>query len=374
MKNWNYMSMLLILILVIQTYDTIMLVLQLAKANSSKVWATDVEGWEKGMVIVSPFLLFMTFGLGARQVQQHVMCIQEESAVLRHDRAVQIIALPIVYSAMCMSCLAQCCQVLISDKDPTKDTSVPIEVATGGVALWIADLYEAWSLYQFGVLALELLESSFLRQMRSPDQETKLTAKGLLAAHSAIGSLAWLGILSFVLVSASVAAVGGFFLTIGRGVEDYEERFHAAVNAFNVAGFFASATAIFNVFVVERNFGHHLEEFYPFLKFLTVKILVSFAYFQKYAFFFLQVVNGMAPKHIRDSIHNIPVVGKVMEMNDTQFYMFYSCLLIIECFVVAIMHMWAWGHNEKWYEDDGETKILQPGEALVYGSRGHSGV
>merc|ERR1719272_1467319 len=126
------------------------------------------------------------------------------------------------------------------------------------------------------------MESTLIRQSASQDREEKAAANALIVAHKAVTRLAWLGILSFVLVSVADSAVALWYLTVAADEpgDNFVKKFNNAENQFNAAGFLASCAAIFNVYIVEQTFHHFLKDFNPFLKFLTVKILVSFAYCQ----------------------------------------------------------------------------------------------
>jgi len=359
LRFFNYVSLLLALLFVILAYDSYNFVMCFAGPRSL-AWDS-TPGWFKFIVYVSPPTVWLTLALGSHQAFQHMDSIREESAVLRHDRAVQIIILPTVYSAMCMACMTRCYAYLLSD--PADDHhGLAYAVTQAETCLWIGDLYESWALYQFGVLSLEVMESSLVRQSRSPEIEEAAAANALIVAHKAVTRLAWLGILSFVLVSVADSAVALWFLTVGADQTNFVAKFNNAENQFNAAGFLASCAAIFNVYVVEQTFHHFLEEFHPFLKFLTVKILVSFAYCQLLFFDFLQAAYGMAPPHIQVWLHKIPVLGSLCVFNEAEFYAFYAALLILECFLIALMHMWAWGNNEAWYDEiedpESETKPL----------------
>merc|ERR1719329_1827879 len=120
-----------------------------------------------------------------------MVSIREEAAVLRHDRAVQIIILPTVYGAMCMSCLTKCYAYLMSDHSATNH-GLNFAVTQAETALWIGDLYESWALYQFGLLSLEVMESALWRQSRSKETKEAAAAVALIAAHKAVARLAWL--------------------------------------------------------------------------------------------------------------------------------------------------------------------------------------
>jgi len=365
---------LLVLIWVILAYDSVEFFLAFSDKNEG-AWMT-TPGWLKVMVYIAPFVVWANWFLGSFQVHQHMRCIQEEAAVLRHDRAVQIIVLPMVYSTMCLSCVTKCYAFLVKDLTPMDNKELPLAIAEAETCLWIGDLYEAWALYQFGVLSLEVMESSLVRQANSDDQEAKAAANALMVAHGAVSRLAWLGILSFVLVSVADSAVALGYLTVGQylDIPHLVDKFNNAENQFNIAGFLASCAAIFNVYVVEQQFHHFLEEFHPFLKFLTVKILVTFAYGQQYILLALRAVDDMVPARIQAILQRVPILGDVLQFNEPQFWIFYSALLIIECFLIAIAHVFAWGTAEVWYEDEDEKGVraedrkLLPGENLLYGS------
>lgn len=381
----NYMSLLLVLNFAILAYDTyefcITFVHGRADGGGDIGW-TSTPQWLKFLVYCGPFIAWVNFVLGSHQVLQHIVCIRDQSAVLRHDRAVQIIILPTVYGTMCFSCMSRCYAFLMVDKSTAADNTVlSFEVTKAETCLWIGDLYESWALYQFGVLSLEVMEGALMRQTKSPDPEEQAAANALLVSHKAVTRLAWIGILSFVLVSVADSAVALVLLQFGDATPGFVHRFNSAESQFDAAGFLASCAAIYNVYVVEQTFHHFLQEFHPFLKFLTVKILVSFAYFQLLFFDGLQYAYGLAPKHVQDTVFHIPVIGSIVVFNNAEFYAFYAALLILECFLIAMMHVWAWGHTESWYESDevsgledadniahAPSRKLMPGESLLYGS------
>lgn len=374
LRYFNYMSLLLVLIFVILVYDSVEFAMAFLGPHSLE-WDSS-PGWLKFIVYCGPFVVWVNYALGTHQCFQHMVSIREESAVLRHDRAVQIIVLPAVYGAMCMSCLTKCYAYLLSDRSPG-NAGANLAVVQAETCLWIGDLYESWALYQFGVLSLEVMESSLRRQSNSKDSEERAAANALIVAHGAVTRLAWLGIMSFVLVSVADSAVALWYLTVGADTPNFVSRFNNAETQFDAAGFLASCAAIFNVYVVEQTFHHFLEDFHPFLKFLTVKILVSFAYCQLLFFDGLQDVYNASPLAFRKKIDDIPVLGALCKFNEAEFYAFYSALLILECLLIAIMHMWAWGSTEVWYDDDEEEelmdssyeqKMLMPGQRTLYGS------
>jgi hypothetical protein len=277
--------------------------------------------------------------------------------------------LPIVYAAMMLSCMTKCLLALLDDTTPAGLQQRPIAVAEGQTCSWIGDLFESWALYQFGVLMLEVMERSLVKQSSSLDSAERAAANGLLVAHKAVSSLAWLGILSFVLVSVADSGVALFFLTFVNHEPHLLQKFNAAESAFDVAGFLASGAAIYNVYVVESQFTPFFEEIMPFLKFLTVKILVTFAYGQLYIFQGLRILDKLFPVGFQHFLRSIPGISWLIECNDAQFYVFYSALLVFECFAIAVTHVFAWKASEEWYESqEDEKSLIQQSDFVIYGT------
>lgn len=350
LRRFNYITLGFALMLFILVYDSIFFWATFFDGANASAWNA-TPPWLRVIVYISAFAIWPILATSAMQVYKHVEHIREEAAVLRHDRAVQVIILPMVYATMCMSCVTKCYAFLVSDTNSAINDLMPVAIAKAETCLWIADLYEAWALYQFGVLTLELLHSQFKKDSFSQDAGKKAAGGALMHAHPAISRLAQLGIVTFVIVSVADCAVALFFIVVGSGSPNFVSAFNNAESAFDVAGFLASCTAIYNVYVVETQFHHELEEFSPFLKFLTVKILVSFAYGQQYFFVGLQAIYSMFPA-LQSSISRIPVLGSLVKFNNAEFYAFYSALLIIECLFIALLHLWAWGSEEHWYEEE----------------------
>lgn len=315
---------------------------------SSHAWHKQAD-WLRVITYAGPIVVWLSFFLACFQVYQHQLCIQEDSAVLKHDRALQIILLPVVYGCMCLSCMTRAFVFLVTDGNPD---AMPLALARAETCLWIGDLYEAWALFQFGVLSLEVMRTALEKQSLSNDPQERAAAGALLVAHPAIMKLAWIGIISFVLTSVASTGIALFWLTFGGDQPDMVGKFNRAESSINVAGFLACCAAIFNVYIVETQFHQFLEPFSPYLKFLTVKILVTFAYGQQYFFIFLQVLKDICPTGFQHFIDAIPVLGTIANFNELQLYMFYSSLLAIECFIVGLMHLWAWKAGEEWYDEE----------------------
>jgi hypothetical protein len=354
--------------LFILVYDTYFFLYKFFEAGPHSAWSA-TPPWFKVIAYVSVVAVWPIFATSAMQVFQHVEHIKDnesEKNVLRHDRAVQVIVLPLVYATMCLSCLTFCYDFMVSDTNAAVNGFLPLAVIKAETCLWIADLYEAWALYQFGVLTLELLGDVFEKKAMDFEKgttESRHEARALKRAHPSLFQLAFLGIATFVLVSLLDVAVALFYIVLGSNMPNFVAAFNSAQSAFDLSGFLASCTAIYSVYVVEHEFHDQLEEFCPFMKFLTVKILVSFAYGQQYFFEALQAIYSFFPA-IQPAIDHVPVLGSLVKFNNAEFYAFYSALLIIECFFIALMHVWAWHHDEEWYEDEDFKKA----KVITYGS------
>lgn len=360
-------------------------------------------GWLKPFVLGSPAAVCLSLILCWFQTESHVFEIHKNLGTLKHDRAVQIIALPCVFAAMAMASMVPIYE-LVTGSISAEMVSIPFGIdlkkrfgqiqaaAFGGpqdgapaignssaygsqfpvallgqsththvhsmewpaaykFAMWryetcfyVGDLFEAWALYQFGLLALELIRESFSRKEASEHEAERHAAQELLAAHSAVSSLAWLGTMAFVVVCVGQTACSmhPYFSGTANGLE-------TIMSGFQVAGFISSGVALYNVFVVERAFHAHLSPSSPVLKFLSVKILVSLSFFQRGILVLLQNGNKMMPHMVQKITSYVPILGDILNMTEVQIHLFYPALILYECFLTSLMHFWAWQANEEWY-------------------------
>jgi len=376
------------------------------------VWSIE---WLQPMVVAAPIAVCITIVLSWCQAEAHVFEIRKQIGRDKHDRAVQIIALPAVFGVMIMAALVPIVELTTGHADMTMldapfnvdvtdivksitgarawrpnvtvgsgqlamsglaiETSHkglqfvdPLATILGGkgvdaadsdkspevteefenlvkVVLWryetcfyVADLFEAWALYQFGRLALDLIGETYMRNQ--PSRE-------LLRSHEAVQALTWLGTITFVLVCLAQTACSLLPYMGGSG-----EKLDLVMMSFQVAGFFASGAAIYNVYVVERAFHDQLLKCSPVLKFLSVKILVSLAFFQRGTLVLLQSLNTLLPEMVQKLVRYVPLVGDIVNMSSVQMHLFYPALILFECLFAALMHIWAWRASEDWYNED----------------------
>jgi hypothetical protein len=270
-----------------------------------------------------------------------------------HDLAIQIIALPMVYSLMSLSAVVRMWKVMSNFFGEPRDDSwgakqdYALEIYEADYM--VADLYEAWALHHFAVLAMQVLRRSFQnggflldRAASALDTTTPVyqawagTLKGL---HKSVRSLTMQGIWSFVIVCAVQSIYG---LTTPVLEEAFEASFPEFIQAMNrnkskVRFFFlgmgcvASTAAICNILQIERAFHYELLHFKPFWKFWGTKVLVSIAFLQSLLF--------MLP------------IPPFRHMSIVQSNLTYSTIMCYECLGISLLHMYAWGAQEEWYKE-----------------------
>jgi len=300
-----------------------------------------------------------TFSSTVYQTWTHLARIRQNRATVEHDRAVQVIALPAVYGVMVLSSMVGMTQLLQSGEASNEKARL-LALSKSEACFRVGDLYEAWVLFQFGKLTLELIMSSIKKQECSPEEETRAAAKGLLVAHQAVESLMWLGTWMFVVVC--VLQSGWSFYVLNFTEQD-PESFESTNSKFTAAGMVASAAAIWNVHTVESTYYSYLEGYSPHIKFISVKILVSFAFFQRGLFYSLDAFHKTLPRLMSNLLVNMPCIGDVLLFSEVEFELFYSSLLLYEILFVAVLHLWAWGADEPWYAEADAQNMLHGGGA-----------
>jgi hypothetical protein len=365
--------------------------------------------WLRQFTLFSSGAVLLTLFFSWFQAEAHIFEIRKHashpSARSKHDIAVQIIALPAIFGVMVMAGLVpllelatgnfdpemQSIRAILEDfVDPALDSarsSTGLALATvwnnsnmsGRVAavmgpapsgqtdhrlvqdtdiigwkeleqqaLWrcetciyVADLVEAWALYQFGRLALNLIEEAY---------KSRPNSKDILSAHEAVTSLTWIGTMTFVMVclAQTGCSLWPYFNGEFSAVDTDTQEMTGA--AFQVAGFFASCGAIYNVFIVEIAYHNQLASCSPYLKFISVKILVSLAFFQSGVLWTLNELNRKLPGAVQKAVKAFPFLGDLINLGELEMRLFYSALILYECLFVVLLHCWAWSPDEEWYD------------------------
>jgi len=378
MQFTNYCALLYMLLVVLIVYSVVIFSTCALSSAGKNHWSS-LPSWMRPFLIGAPFACLFVFGLAGVQTAQHVEKIFKNEATERHDRAVQIIALPAVYGTMCLSAMARCYQTIssgeldygeiVTGSNVTNVTAANVfaqkisdiestVVARSDICFFVGDLFEAWALYQFGQLTLDLIRSSIGRGTSDTDPREREKAQALLHAHSAVESLAWLGVTLFLVVCILQAGWSIYLLTFTDISSDWTS-YDSQMNCFTAAGAVASCAAIWNIHIVERDFHKYLDSYAPLLKFITVKIIVSFAFFQKGIVYVLEAIDDTMPTAIQSLSSKIPIVGDILNFSDSEFLLFYSALLLYECVLITLLHWWAWSAEEEWYTEcvsEGEEK------------------
>lgn len=395
----NYVSLLYVFLaaalvyLLIDFYDAAQHPLDVQQyPQAVAMWSV---AWLKPFTLVAPITVCITFALNWLQTESHVFEIHKGFALCKHDRAVQIIALPAVFATMAFASMLPIFELTTGRinsemlESPWYDFAKPMGVrATSllhlhgsygnttllrppkweeakSLALWryetcfyVADLFEAWVVFQFARLILELVEESILRQERPLDGEQEALSKlehDLLDSHKAVTTLTWMGTSIFV-VLCIVQSACSLWPYIGGSREQQE----TIMFGLNVGGFVASTAAIYNLIVVEQAFFRHLKPSKPVLKFLSVKLLVSLSFVQKGALWLIRGFHAILPKAMQRIVHYVPIIQGILELSDLQSHLFYAALTIFECFFVAILHLFVWRANEDWYKTGNIGTERQP--------------
>eukprot|EP00429_Kryptoperidinium_foliaceum_P133323 CAMPEP_0176274480 /NCGR_PEP_ID=MMETSP0121_2-20121125/46748_1 /TAXON_ID=160619 /ORGANISM="Kryptoperidinium foliaceum, Strain CCMP 1326" /LENGTH=404 /DNA_ID=CAMNT_0017614679 /DNA_START=57 /DNA_END=1271 /DNA_ORIENTATION=+ len=361
--------------------------------------------WLRPFVTGAPFAVIITVVLCWFQTEGHVFEIHKDIGMLKHDRAVQIIAMPAVFAVMAMASMVPIYELVTGNiSEEMLNTPFGIDIrsrlnrlnfqsnasmlesanstlvgnqsdGTGweksfSLAMWryetcfyVGDLFEAWVLYQFGLLALELIRESFETQLNSESEAERGAARECLASLSAVSKLAWLGTMSFVVVCVGQTACAMSPYIVGTSQMEGSD---TIMMGFQVAGFIASGVALYNVFVVEYTFHRYLDRSSPLLKFMSVKILVSLSFFQRGLLVILQGGNKLLPEIVQRIVGYVPLFGDIINMTEVQLHMFYPGLILYECLLTTCLHFWAWGANETWYfhpemaDEDAESTEKTP--------------
>lgn len=382
LRYLNYCSLLYGILLVLLIY-AVVLFIRTALTDGGKAGWDGLPKWLRPIMLGAPVAAGIAFGLSALQTTQHVREIHADRAPLKHDRAVQIIALPAVYGVLALNSLARMYQLNSGDfedeiKVPrlrmanrTAEDNEQLYISKSETCFWVGDLYEAWALYQFGKLSLELIRASLWKMHSSDQLDEREKAHALMVAHTAVESIAWLGVSLFLIVCILQAGWSLYLLTFTGSFTDWAT-YNARAAQFGAAGMVASAGAIYNVHVVESTFHQYFEGYRPLLKFITVKIIVSFAFFQKGIFKVLKALADTFPKFMQRIIHGCPLLGDILGFSEVHFQMFYDSLILYECILIALLHVWGWSASEEWYLEDKEEEGVGEESALLGSSSASS--
>eukprot|EP00929_Paragymnodinium_shiwhaense_P009582 TRINITY_DN113795_c0_g1_i1.p1 TRINITY_DN113795_c0_g1~~TRINITY_DN113795_c0_g1_i1.p1 ORF type:complete len:438 (-),score=92.61 TRINITY_DN113795_c0_g1_i1:54-1367(-) len=371
----NYCALLYFVLLCSLMIDCVTFATSALSAGGRDAFA-HMAPWVKPCVLFGVVSMWITFALCAAQTVSHIEAIRAGEAVQRHDRVVQILALPVVYGAMAMAAASRVLVVAseeglpalrIQDVDVETDefishayktaamegakdvsAAVHLALARSETSYLVADLYEAWVLYQFLSLTLDVLWTALQRRAQSQDAEERLGAQALVKVHGATENLSWLGPYCFLLICIGQCGWSLYTLNVTADKSTWGD-WLGVMSQFEAAGFLASGAAIFDVAVVERHFHDFFAGYSPMLKFVTVKILVSFSFFQRGIFGALKTLTGTLPDTTKKVLNASPFLGSIVKMGVVEFELFFAAIIMLECTFVAMLHWCAWNAAEDWY-------------------------
>lgn len=372
---FSYLSLLYMLITTAMAFamtefiSTIALAVKHAQPRPSEFGEViTVPVWLWRFAVASPLALVITLVLCLVQTKNHMKQINQGKAVSKHDRAAQIIALPSVYGVLVLCSLSPVLHLTSGGRHPTEVSDFEewkhFVFSRYDICLFVADLYEAWILYQFGKLVLEQIEASVWKEEVAESLERRRAAAHVMHSHSAVSALSFLGTWLFIVVCLVQAAwsMVAYFPHLGIARSDQKQINTQLV----IAGVITSTAAIYNVHVIEAIFAPLLQNFWPLLKFFSVKLLVSLAFIQQGLLQLLQASKIYTPEAQGWLVEHVPGIGTLLNFDDVQLHLFYPALILYECLIAGIIHMWAWDAFEEWYSagDDAERER----EPLLSGS------
>jgi len=376
MEYANYCMLLYMLLLVLNVYAIYSFVTLAMRTEGEEVFKA-LPPWMKPLMLGTPIAAVVTYLLAFLQTGQHVNEIRRGAGTLKHDRAVQIIALPAVFGCMAMNALTKMFESAadynvedkasrfhgvsafdLPDNNSTQANRAQFYLAQVETCYQVGDLYEAWALYQFCKMTLEVLKNCLEKtaneqKSEPPATQRKIVASGLLVAHKSLADIAYTGVIMFLVVCCAEASWSLYLLTFCDPQANWAD-YNTQMGKFQAAGLVTSMAAIYNLNTVEMEFHDYFESFTPLLKFLTVKILLSLAYFQKGCVYVLQTVNRSLPGLLQNIINAVPFVKELVSMGDQEFYLFYSSLILYECVLGVFFHWFAWPSDESFYGFDEE--------------------
>lgn len=323
--------------------------------------------WLRILALGTPIATLGTFVVTSVHTGRHVRGIYRYGKGMigenrQRDRAIQVLALPMVYGAMAFKSVLRMLSLFTGMPDSdvggqtsdvgangTSWTHAPrhamdwnqrqqLELELYAANYQTADLYEAWALYQFARLCLTELKDWYRRELKIDTLELVTT----------VSTLTVQGVLSFVfvcLLNATFTISLATYLMIRAspvGDEHWpnEAPYQTTVeHVFVGMGLVSSTAAICNVVTVERTFHSQLHDLSPSSKFWSTKIMVSIAFIQ-------EVVLSIIVRFSRDTL------------SELQEKLVYSSLICYEVFFVSLFHLYAWPEDEPWHHPNDDGRML----------------
>jgi len=302
----------------------------------------DGNTWINWLVFATPVAMCAMLVMAWLQTRGHIEKIRAKKYQVQHDRAVNIIALPPVYGILSMSAMVQVYWLDVHARAGEMDShSMEVQFARFDTCFSVADLYESWALYQFGKLTIEVIEAEM--QRKSSRLGSEAAGDAVIRLFETMSSLMWTGTYMFLLVCVAQSGWSLWQWTVGGAADDFTS-YEAGLGKFGYASLLASCAAIYNVQLVEHSFSEELTDYAGLLKFISVKLMVFFSFWQ------FMILDTLREKEF-------------LTLDKTTVQLLHCTLMIYECLVAALLHYLAWGAEEDWYnkakvEDDERKPLL----------------
>jgi len=292
------------------------------------------------ILIFVPFALVATLAQSWMQSASHIDEIKEGRGALQHDRALQIICLPPVYGMLAMCAMVELYRQVTYELGQEQEG---VAYARYETCILVADLYEAWAVYQLGRLTFDVLEASLGSPGGSQSTGRRPSSRDVGLTFQAVSSLAWLGTWIFVIVCVFQASYS-VYLWIGHDPSKDWNRYEAAMQKFSYAGLVAAGAAVYNVHIIGKVFCSTLQVFQPRLKFLVSMSIVTVAFWQLKVLLVLRTFRIVFLSSFK---------VQEWEISDTlQVKILHAALLIFECLLCSLVNRNAWDHTEDWYKGE----------------------
>lgn len=340
----------------------------------------------KTFVKITPFILVLTWLTCVYHTYDHVRVMRKNDKELwqcpAHDGSITILGLPMVYGLMSFKSMMRILQICINHVpnphagDAGAADAVMFQsteerknflLEMYDTNFEVGDIYETIALVTFGQLVmtylnsqLEIMREAIDRKFEIAKAETTEVDEVLKTVEGSMKSLTTFGVQLFAITCAlqggyNVVVTGfGFYFPdfhpeiFGRSVDNPGLLQQATTKKFIHDFCFgmsmvSSTAAISNVMMIEHDFHHLLLKFKPSCKFWGTKILVSLAAIQSCAEY-IPPFSGWFPTEVKWGV-------------------FYSSMLILECWLIAGFHFTGWNSKEAWYhhsDEEWDTSIRDP--------------
>eukprot|EP00929_Paragymnodinium_shiwhaense_P079995 TRINITY_DN41700_c0_g2_i1.p1 TRINITY_DN41700_c0_g2~~TRINITY_DN41700_c0_g2_i1.p1 ORF type:complete len:629 (-),score=137.32 TRINITY_DN41700_c0_g2_i1:234-2120(-) len=349
----------------------------------------DLPHWTRILALMAPLWIGLTFVMTIFHLGKHLPADRGYDSHLRwypsfsHDLAIQVVVLPLVYGVYALDALramlalvtgeALDAEVVHHQNETDWNHTVSLASQTYEADFETADLYEAWALQCFAGICytmidrqiwkevptvknlMERIRRNLLESGGSDDRDYRLLQEVTLLddperlLFKPLKQICGFGVSVFVYTYAFKSL---YLLTLqalatppldmelcgSRGLFPAVCSLEQYVDG---ASFLASSMAIiFLVYfeqalkdVLDRDRAQGSGKFRAFKKFVTVKVMVSIAFFQQYGLDLL--------------------LGEFANYSEIQIQLCYACLICWEVFPLSLLVYYAWRpHVNDWHDDD----------------------